>query len=120
MTLRNSSGSSRVAGYAVPTPALLTRMSTRPSCSTVASTSAWQSSGLETSVLTAIARRPVSSTSFFVSSRRSARRAPSATSAPASASAFANATPSPDEAPVTIATLSSSRKRSSTLIRSPR
>ena len=33
-------------------------MSTRPSCSIAASTSAWQSSGLETSVATAIALRP--------------------------------------------------------------
>ena len=40
MTSRNCSGVSRVAGTAVPTPALLTRMSTRPNCSIAASTSA--------------------------------------------------------------------------------
>ena len=46
--------------------------------------------------------------------RRSTRRAPSATSAPASASAVAIGTPMPDEAPVTMATRPSSRKRSRT------
>ena len=50
MTWRNCSGVSRVAGTAVPIPALLTRMSTRPSSAIAASTSAWQSSGEETSV----------------------------------------------------------------------
>ena len=65
---------------------------------------------------TAIALRPACSTSCLVSSSFSTRRAPSATSAPASASALANATPRPEEAPVTIATLSSSRNRSSTPI----
>src|SRR4051794_20042601 len=114
MTWRNCSGVSRVAGTAVPTPALLTRMSTWPSSATAASTSLVASSGLATSVATAIARRPVPSTSFLVSSRRSARRAPSATSAPACASATANATPRPDEAPVTTATLPSRRKASRT------
>ena len=43
-------------------PALLTRTSTRPNSAMVASTSAWQSSGRATSVRTAIARRPASST----------------------------------------------------------
>ena len=47
-----------------------------------------------------------------VSSSRSARRAQMATSAPASARPSANATPRPEEAPVTIATLPSRRKRS--------
>src|SRR5215213_6579200 len=116
MTERNCSGDSRVAGTAVPTPALLTRTSTRPNASIVASTSPWQSSGFATSVPTAIARRPAASTRPLVSSRRSTRRAPSATSAPASASAFANATPRPEEAPVTIAALPSRRKRSRTVM----
>ena len=52
MTLRNCSGVSRVAGTAVPTPALLTRMSTRPNSSIAASTSAWHDSGSATSVAT--------------------------------------------------------------------
>src|SRR3954452_22975888 len=116
ITLRNSSGSSRVAGTAVPIPALLTSTSTLPSCSTVSSTTRWQSSGLATSAFTAMQRRPVASTFLRVSSSFSTRRAQMAMSAPASASASAKATPSPDDAPVTIATLPSSLKRSSTPI----
>ena len=45
MTERNSSAVSRVAGTAVPTPALLIRTSTRPNVSIAASTSAWHCSG---------------------------------------------------------------------------
>src|SRR3954467_15888626 len=116
MTLRNSSGCSRVAGTAVPMPALLTSTSTLPSCSTVSSTTRWQSSGLATSACTAMQRRPVASTFLRVSSSFSTRRAQIATSAPASASASANATPRTGDAPVTIATLPSSLKRSSTPI----
>src|SRR3954471_22666317 len=116
ITLRNSSGDSRVAGTAVPIPALLISTSTLPSCSTVSSTTRWQSSGLATSACTAMQRRPVASTFLRVSSSFSTRRAQIATSAPASANASANATPSPDDAPVTIATLPSSLKRSSTPI----
>src|SRR3954466_29960 len=116
ITFRNSSGSSRVAGTAVPMPALLTSTSTLPSCSTVSSTTRWQSSGLATSACTSMQRRPVASTFLRVSSSFSTRRAQMAMSAPASASASANATPSPDDAPVTIATLPSSLKRSSTPI----
>src|SRR3954465_10213262 len=112
MTERNCSGVSRVAGYAVPRPALLTRMSTLPNSATVASTSAWQSSGFDTSVRTVIARRPASSTRLFAGGGRSWRRAARTTSAPASARARAKSTPSPDDAPVTIATRPSSRKRS--------
>ena len=52
MTCRNCSGVSRVAGAAVPTPALLTRTSTRPNSAIAASTSAVQSSGTDTSVRT--------------------------------------------------------------------
>ena len=112
MTSRNCSGVSRVAGYAVPMPALFTRMSTVPNSASVASTRAWQSSGRATSVRTVMARRPASSTSFRVAASRSSRRAARATSAPASARACAKATPRPEEAPVTIATRPSSRKRS--------
>src|SRR3954468_13843111 len=116
ITLRNSSGSSRVAGTAVPMPALLISTSTLPSCSTVSSTTRWQSSGFATSACTAMQRRPVASTFLRVSSSFSTRRAQIATSAPASASASANATPRPDDAPVTIATLPSRFKRASTPI----
>src|SRR3954454_24895282 len=116
ITLRNSSGSSRVAGTAVPMPAVLISTSTLPSCSTVSSTTRWQSSGFATSACTAMQRRPVASTFSRVCSSFSTRRAQIATSAPASAKASANATPSPDDAPVTIATLPSSLKRSSTPI----
>ena len=46
MTWRNCSGVSRVAGTAVPMPALLTRMSTRPNSAIAASTSAVQDVGV--------------------------------------------------------------------------
>ena len=57
MTCRNCSGVSRVAGTAVPMPALLTRTSTRPNSLIAASTSAVHESGSATSVATARARR---------------------------------------------------------------
>src|SRR4051794_13180893 len=115
ITLRKSSGDSRVAGAAVPMPALFTSTSTLPSCSTVSSTTRWQSSGFDTSACTAMQRRPVASTRDFVCSSFSTRRAQIATSAPASAKPSANATPRPEDAPVTIATLPSSLNLSSTL-----
>src|SRR4051794_29976892 len=114
MTRRNSSGVSRVAGTAVPTPALLMRTSTPPSCSTVSATTRSQSSGLATSAAIARQRRPVASTSSRVCWSFSTRRAQIATSAPAPARPVANATPSPDEAPVTIATFPSSLNASRT------
>src|SRR5271169_6770386 len=116
MTSRNWSGASRVLGTAVPLPALLTSTSTRPNSVIAASTMACASSGRDTSAVTVSARRPRSSIRARVCSRRSVRRAASTRSAPASASAVAKATPRPDEAPVTTATLSSRRKRSSTFV----
>ena len=62
ITLRNSSGDSRVAGTAVPIPALLTSTSIRPRPSTVSCTALAHWSGSETSHDTAIALRPSSST----------------------------------------------------------
>src|SRR5579875_2175912 len=112
MTCRNCSGVSRLAGTAVPMPALLTRMSMRPNSAIAAAAACRQSSGLATSVRTTSWRRPAFSTSAAVSASRAARRAASTTSAPASASACANTTPSPEDAPVTSATRPSSRKRS--------
>src|SRR5439155_664812 len=85
ITRRNSAGVSRVAGTAVPTPALLISTSTLPSWSTVSATTRLQSSGLATSALTATHRRPRSCTRALVSSSLSTRRAQIATSAPASA-----------------------------------
>ena len=73
-------------------------------------------SGSVTSVRTATALRPADLTSAAVSASRSSRRAPSTTSAPASARACANATPRPLDAPVTIATRPSMRKRSRMVI----
>src|ERR1700716_3794448 len=116
ITRRKASGASRVAGTAVPIPALLTSTSTRPNCATVCSTTRLQSSTLATSAAVARQRRPRSSTLALVSCKRPSRRAQIETSAPACASPSANATPSPDEAPVTIATLPSRRKRSRTLM----
>ena len=46
MTERNCSGVSRVAGTAVPMPALLTRTSTRPNVSIASSTSRWHCVGV--------------------------------------------------------------------------
>ena len=100
-------------------PALLTRMSTRPNSSIASATRFVHESGSDTSVATVRARLPACSTSFAVSASRSTRRAPSARSAPASASPWANATPSPLEAPVTMATLPSSRNMSVTVMASP-
>src|SRR3984957_2642067 len=113
ITCWNCSGVSLVAGTAVPTPALLTRMSTRPNDSIAASTKAWQSAGLATSVATTTDLRPAAATSSAVAASLPARRAPSAMSAPASARPAAKATPRPDEAPVTTATLPSSLNLSS-------
>src|SRR3984957_17744545 len=117
ITERNCSGVSRVAGCAVPTPALLINTSTRPKVCIAASTSAWHCLGSLTSVAMVSALRPLASTRDAVSDNLSTRRAPNTTSAPASANAWANDTPSPDEAPVTITTLSSSRNESSTPMR---
>src|SRR4051812_50090670 len=58
ITRRNSSGVSRVAGTAVPTPALLTSTSTLPSASTASATTRVQSSGTATSAGPAPPRRP--------------------------------------------------------------
>ncbi len=112
MTRRKSSGASRVAGEAVPMPALLTRTSTRPSSSIARATRSVQAWGSATSVSTRERAAPVASTRAAVSASRSTRRAPSTTSAPASARPWANATPRPLEAPVTIATLPSRRNMS--------
>src|SRR5699024_4491826 len=115
-TRRNSSGVSRVAGTAVPMPALLTSTSTRPNPSIAACARARHWSGSATSVATHSALRPVSRTSCAASSSRSARRAASTTSAPASANPRANATPRPDDAPVTTATRPSRRNLSRTVM----
>ena len=82
MTEVNCSTVSRVAGTAVPMPALLTSTSTRPNSAIAASMSAWQSGCRETPVSTAIARRPVVSTEAAVSASRSTQRAPRTRSAP--------------------------------------
>ena len=50
MTSRNSSGASRVAGTAVPMPALLTRTSTRPNSSMASATRSVHDCGSATSV----------------------------------------------------------------------
>src|SRR5215207_923232 len=118
-TLVNASGCSLCAGAELPTPALFTSTCTSPNASTPAATRASQSAGWDTSVDTAMHRRPRASTLPLVSSSRSARRAPSTRSAPASASASAKVTPSPEDAPVTTATRPSSRNWSSTLMTAP-
>jgi len=112
MTSRNWAGVSRVAGKAVPLPALLTRISTRPKCSTAVLTRRWQSSGNDTSHATAMAVPPASSIERCTSRSLSTLRAARTMVAPTSAKARANATPSPDDAPVTIAIRPSRRNRS--------
>ena len=103
-TNSNSSGVSSRAGLRTFTPALLTRMSRRPSRSTAAPAMASQSSGEVTSAVKGAARRPRARISSARRSSSAAVRLASSTSAPAAASASAIVRPSPRPAPVTMAT----------------
>src|SRR5215207_3392082 len=105
------SHSSIGASAAVPssiTPALLTRMSNRPSASTVRSTVVIACSRSVMSDSTASARPPPDSSSETSASSRSLRRATTATAAPWVARLRAVAAPMPLLAPVTSATVPSS------------
>src|SRR5580658_595463 len=112
MTSRNCSGVSLVAGYEVPRPAQLTRMSTRPNSVMAALASASHWPGIVTSVCRVTACPPSARIASATDSSRPVRRAPSTTRAPACASPLAKAGPRPDDAPVTIATRSVSRNSS--------
>src|ERR1700677_3305367 len=112
MTPRNSSGVSRSAGTAVPMPALLTRMSSRPYASVAARASTAQSCGSVTSVRRATTAPPPALIPLATSVKESSRRAPSTTAAPASLRAWAKPRPKPELAPVITAPLPSRRNRS--------
>src|SRR5437868_130607 len=107
------SGDSASAGSGVPTPALLTRMSTRPKRSSVEASSRSRSLASTTSHGT-----DSPSISLASASIRSARRAATTTDAPAPARTCAKRAPRPLDAPVTIATRPLSRKGSKTSTRS--
>src|SRR5262249_29208583 len=83
------------------TPALLTRMSSRPKVSTAAATSRATSASTEMSPMTASAARPSASSRVQAASSRSERTSAITTEAPASASLPAHAKPKPWAAPVT-------------------
>src|SRR5438067_6228165 len=108
-TSANRSGVSDSAACGVPTPALLTRMSTCPKRSRAVAINRSRSPASTTSHRTA---SPSSSSASC--SRRSALLAATTTDAPAPASTSANRAPRPLEAPLTIATCPSSRKGSKT------
>ena len=118
MTWRNCSGVSRVAGTAVPMPALLTSTSTRPNSSIGARRRApCTASGSATSVCDG--ERPAAGR---LDERRGLLEPVDAAGAERDVGAglgegLANATPSPEEAPVTMATLPSRRNRSRTVMR---
>src|SRR5438105_2267635 len=109
----------RTASRGSQPPALLTRMSMRPSSWVVASTkrSSWLRS--VTSQGKARARRPRARTRSAVASISLWVRAAQTTSAPASARASAEPAPIPRPAPVTTATRPSTRKRSRIMICGP-
>src|SRR5918992_96378 len=88
------------------TPALLTTVSSRPSSALTRSTAA---NACKRSVMSAATTRARPASSAASCSKRSARRATSATVAPRAASALAVASPIPLLAPVTSATVPSSR-----------
>ena len=99
-------------------PALLTRTSSRPNCSTAASISAWPPSGVDTSLPSATAAPPaatISSTTATAGPTSAPSpsieppRSLTTTEAPRSASRRAWARPMPRPAPVTTATRPSNR-----------
>src|SRR6266508_3382823 len=104
-TVRSKSSSrTSSAGFSGPSPALFTRMSSRPRLATVSSTARNTWSIRVTSIWSGSARRPIPSIREATSPPTFASRMPSATSAPAFASASEIARPRPRAAPVTSAT----------------
>jgi hypothetical protein len=99
-------------GRGMVPPTLLTTTSTRPSSALAMPASEATASRSLRSAGTTTARRPAASTSAATASSWAWVRDESTTSAPAWASAMAEAAPIPRPAPVTMATLSSRRKRS--------
>src|SRR5262245_3038300 len=108
-TLSHSSfGSQRMLRTWLDSPALLTRMSTRPCVSTAHRPSAAASVASTRSTWYAAARPPASSISRTTASSGALRRPATTTSAPSAASMMAAARPMPVPPPVTIATCRSS------------
>src|SRR5437870_4821632 len=89
----------------VPTPALLSRTSSRPNARTAASTTDAQSSGRARSAVIDVASPPAARTSARAWASSGARASASATRAPARAKSSALARPMPVAAPVMMATL---------------
>ncbi len=87
-----------------PTPALLTRMSSRPRRSRMAATTSALDCSLRTSCAAANARPPAAVMALAVDSASSASMSATTTSAPSAASVSAMARPMPRAAPVTNAT----------------
>src|SRR5579862_3716281 len=104
MTSRQPAGVPSAAPSRIATPALLTRMSTRPKRLTTAPASASRLSSLRTSTSKASAFPPASAISRTASAVRSRSRLAHATVAPRPARSSAIARPIPRLAPVTTAT----------------
>src|SRR5213592_3631184 len=117
MTWSQSSSFMRTRRPSRMTPALLTRMSTRPNRCLAASTRRSASSRLAASAATPRTAPPCASSSFAERWSRSASRPETTTAAPSSASNAAIARPMPRPPPVTIATRPS---RAPFVIGSPR
>ena len=88
----------------VPTPALLSRTSSRPKARTAAATTAAQSSGRARSAVIDATSPPAARTSASVRASSGSRRSARATRAPARAKSRALARPMPVAAPVMMAT----------------
>src|SRR5213078_3190799 len=117
MTWSQSSSFMRTRRPSRMTPALLTRMSTRPNRCLAASTNRSASSRITASATTPRTAPPCASSSFAERWSRSASRPETTTAAPSSASNAAIARPMPRPPPVTIATRPS---RAPFVIGSPR
>ena len=113
MTASQSASDRSWIGPRMLIPALLIRMSARPSELSMSAASFSTSAALVTSASNAAARRPVCLVICAAASSHAARERPEiATSAPASASAVAMVRPRPRAPPVTSATRPSRRKAS--------
>jgi hypothetical protein len=110
ITRRHSSSLVSQTALQSSTPAFACMMSRRPNASVARPTSARQSSGDATSVSTKSARPSCSPISATVRSPSGTFTSPITTAAPSAANATADARPMPVAPPVTIATLSSSRR----------
>ena len=109
MRSHSSTGASTTGPRSI-TPALLTRMSSRPWLATVCATAASAAARSVTSASITDALAPPAPSSSASALSRSPRRATSVTAAPSAASRRAVASPMPLDAPVTIATVPSSMR----------